>query len=128
MQKKKFKAPDNIERYVALTSGHCWRIAGEWVSIPEFAWQDCYAAGCISEDILRGLMAEEKGDVDSLTQKKVNNEEEIRAILLNWMEENKMENFTTNGSPKLKPLSEELGRKADRGIVDGIWFKIQENK
>lgn len=126
MKRKKFKAPDNIERYVALTSGHTFRIGSEWVNVPEFAWQDCYAHGCISEDILKGMMSDLQATPE--VQNKISKEEEIRAILNNWVEENKIENFTNSGSPKIGILNKELGWHADRGIVNGIWFNIQEGK
>ncbi len=126
MERKNFKAPDNIERYVALTSGHTFRIAGEWVNIPEFAWQDCYAAGCISEDILKGMMVE--AEASPVVQKIINKEEEIRAVLKRWIEDNEVDNFTTNGSPKITKLNTELGWRSERGVVTKIWFEIQESK
>jgi hypothetical protein len=126
MNRKNFKASDNIEKYIAMTNGHTFRIGAEWVLIPEFAWQACYAAGCISEDILKGMMADLQAAPE--VQKRINKDSDIRSILKGWIEENKLENFNTNGTPKINPLNEELGWRADRAVVNRIWFEIQENK
>lgn len=126
MNRKNFKAPDNIERYVSMTNGHTFRIGAEWVSVPEFAWQECYAAGCISEDILKGMMADMQASPK--VQESISKEEKIRAILNNWVEENKIDNFNNNGTPKLAPLNSELGYRVEKGLVHEIWFKLQEGK
>jgi hypothetical protein len=38
---------------VALTTGHVYLLnEKDWVPIPEFAWADCYANKCMSEDMV----------------------------------------------------------------------------
>ena len=124
--RKKFKSSDNKERYIAMTNGHCFRIAGEWVDVPEWAWSECYAAGCISEDILKGLVAE--AAVDPRVSKDVDRREQIKATLKRWVADNEVDKFTAGGKPKLKDLNEELGWVTSKGIVYEIWFNIQEGK
>ncbi len=122
MKFKNFKSIDNTEKYVSLLSGHTFRIGKEWTKIPELAWQDCYAHGCMSEDMIG------TGVEGTPQNKEESDHEVIRNIMLKWYEENNIEKFDKkSGRPNIMKLREESGiRHIDSHLRNKIWFALQE--
>jgi hypothetical protein len=125
---KKFKSPDNKERYFTLDSGHAFRVYGEWIGLPEFAWTTAYSNGCISEDMIRNAALEGLPDaaIKSITNS-ANRDERIKAVILQWIKDDDMGKFTTAGLPNARKVSDELGIQATKGEVVKIFHKIQES-
>ena len=129
MKFKKFKAVDNIERRIALLSGHVYLISSEWIRVPEFAWKDCYAAGCMSEDMIAKstyLDEAEAGVVEQLNNK-ARQKVEMEALFKGWVVENITDNFDTKGRPKIIPTSEFMGFRVPNKLRDEVWFDMVEN-
>jgi len=129
MQFKKFKSLDNIERRIALLSGHVYLIGPDWQNIPEFAWKDCYAAGCMSDDMITKAVyinKEESGVVERLNNK-AHQKVEMEALFKGWVVENKLENFDAKGKPKMIPTSEYMGFRVPNKLRDEVWFDMVKN-
>ena len=118
MKFKKFKSIDNSEKYVSLLSGHTFRVGKEWTSIPELAWQECYAKGCLSED----MVGHTSKDLES------EDNEVLRRVMLKWYDNNEIDNFDKkSGRPKISTLKEQTGiATITNRLRDKIWFEIQE--
>ena len=127
MKFKSFRSNNDETRYVSLTSGHSYRIGVNWVDIPEFAWTECYANGCVSKDMFENTL-KEIVDPEMLDKVKANakRKDAIRQVMLKWYNENQADKFDSNGKPKLPALSTELGFRIFKPERDEIWFKVQE--
>jgi len=128
MEYKEFRSNSADERYIALLSGHTFRIGRDWVDIPEFAWTDCYSNGCISKDMLASVATSvvDENVLQTLT-KVATRKDDIKNILEKWVKENNREKFSKDGKPHLMKLAEELGYRPSKGHVEEIWFKLQED-
>lgn len=128
MEYKRFKSPDNSVRRVALLSGHVFLIDGEWSPIPEYAWKASYAEGAISEDMIRNLTADNM-DVEALNRINTvaDRNEQIRSKIKEWVANNELDHFTSNGKPKATDLTEALGFRVTNADRDTVWFKLVES-
>lgn len=119
MKFKKFKSIDNSKKYVSILTGHTFRIGKEWTSIPEHAWQDCYAAGCLSEDMTVNSPLKDKQKEDR---------EVIRRVMLKWYENSEIDKFDKiSGKPNVSKLQKETGINAIHGnLRNQIWSEIQQ--
>lgn len=126
-KRKNFKSPDGTEKYIALTSGHTWRIYGDWVSVPEWAWSDCYAIGCISEDQIQNTIRDsvDQGVVDTLSRVR-DREDRIKNAIRKWYENNEREHFDSTGRPKTISLRDELSLKISVQERNKCWRELQE--
>jgi len=127
MKTKEFRSNDGIEKYVALLSGHAFRIGKDWTEIPEFAWIDCYANDCISKDMIENTATSVVNQtvLDSIT-KVATRKNDIRGIIKRWYSDNKRDKFTVDGNPHLRELASELGYRPQRGEVDEVWNELKE--
>jgi len=124
MEFKNFKSADDTEKRIALTSGHVYLIGREWIKIPEFAWSDCYAAGCHSEDMFTSKMIPEvvANTMGTVAQRK----NTIRGILERWIEENDQSKFNKAGNPNTVQLQKEIPFKVTKAETMEVWYKLQE--
>lgn len=127
MDRKEFRSNDGTEKYIALTSGHAFRIGNEWRMIPEFAWTACYAGGCISKDMIENTATSVVNEVilDSIT-KVATRKNDIRGIIKRWYNDNEKNKFTVDGNPHLRELASELGYRPIRGEVNEVWRSLKE--
>lgn len=127
MNTKEFRSNDGTEKYVALLSGHAFRINTDWTSIPEFAWAECYANGCISKDMIENTATSVINStvLNSIT-KVATRKSDIRGIVKRWYDDNEKDKFTVDGNPHLRELASELGYRPIRGEVDEVWFELKK--
>ena len=124
---KKFKSSDGTEKYISLTSGHTFRINKNWQSIPDWAWMDCYAAGCISEDMINNLASDDiNPEVLSKLQTTAQRKDDIKRAIIRWYNENQLDKFDVRGAPKVRELTEEVGFRVGKNERDEVWYKLQE--
>jgi len=127
-QFKNFKSPDGSLKYIASTLGWILRIEGpEWTSVPDYAWEDCYAYGCISEDQFKN-MALGQADltvVDTLT-KVADRESRIMNQMRTWVDSNDRPMFDKSGNPRALELRRALSITVTRDERDRCWRKLQE--
>lgn len=127
MQFKNFKSINGEEKYVALLSGHTYRIGSAWVSVPEFAWRDCYASGCMSEDMITGnARSVEEASVVAVLNNVAYQKDQVRSVIQGWLDNNKLENFDKNNKPLAQKLSAEVGFRVHSNLRDEVWFKMVE--
>lgn len=126
VQFKKFHSPNSFVRRVALLSGHIYEVGFEWQLLPEFAWSAAYAAGCVSEDMsvnnnipaeLLKALSDEAGEMEA-----------IKTAILEAIEFSVHNAFKKDGSPNLLYLSNKLNHRVDHGLVDKVWFRIQNGE
>lgn len=124
---KNFKSIDGTEKYIINTLGWSFRINHEWFPVPEYAWQDCYAEGCISEDQVKNTIASEveKSVVDTLTKVR-DREDSLKAIVRDWYENNEKDKFDKQGQPKTLALKEAAGLQISVQERNKIWRELQE--
>jgi len=116
-----------MTRRVAMLSSHVYLIEPhKYTNIPEDAWSACYAAGCISEDMLNtgmippALLAglvEEQGLVL-----------ELECAIEDAMKENAGEAFYKNGDPKPPYFSVKLGKVVTKEYLMKAWLNLQNGK
>ena len=127
MQFKRFRSINGDEKYVALTTGHTYRIGSEWVDVAEFAWRDCYASGCMSEDMITGnAKSREEAGVVEILNNVAYQKDKIRMVIQGWIDNNKLENFDKHGKPLATKLTEELGFRVTSNLRDEVHFKMVE--
>lgn len=127
MQYKNFKSGTGKEVRVALTSGHVFLVHKEWQPIPEFAWQDMYSCGAISEDMIKNVSSESMGAaavavINSVAMRK----ETIKQTIRDMIEDNDPEYFMKDGRPKSPEITKRTGLKITNNERDEVWFKLQE--
>ena len=124
---KKFKSPDHTERYFTLDSGHAFRVYGEWIDLPEFAWTTAYSHGCVSEDMVKNAMLEglPSAAIKSITEA-TGRDKQIENVLRRWIDNNEQENFTNAGTPNAKKVGLELGLVTTKNEVMEVFYMIQE--
>lgn len=113
----KFKAPGKEPTMIGLTSGHTMVIAPEGTDVPQRFRRAAIAAGCTPMGV--GLEVAEKADVEETRQDLIKNAIEK---MLDGGEDG---DFTADGRPDLKKLSETAGFKVTREERDAAWDLIQ---
>lgn len=130
MASKKFKSASTKPRRVALLSGHVFMIGNEWVDIPDFAWQEAYVQGCVSEDMVMSKTSAPSGGTlvegaKSADLKKA----ELVVFLKAAIEENNTELFNErSGKPILKKVNEHFEKGANPFLLKEAWDQIQEEQ
>ncbi len=127
MQFKRFKSINGEECYVSLTSGHTYRIGEAWVKIPEFAWKDCFAAGCMSEDMITGVAKslEEASVVETLNNVAYQ-KDKVRTVIQRWLDNNDLDKFDKTNKPLAREITKEVGFNVTSNLRDEVWFKMVE--
>lgn len=127
-QFKNFKSPDGSLKYVASTLGWIFRIEGDdWHSVPEYAWEECYAHGCISEDQFKNMsLAAADHQVVKQLSKVAERESKIMNLMRLWMDENNRTMFDKSGNPRAIELRNALGITVTRDERDRCWKKLQD--
>ena len=127
MEFKKFKSSTGDIIRVALTTGDVWLLDNDWQRIPEFGWSECYAAGCVSEDMFTNkAMSDVPESVARTLASVARRKEMVRNVLKGWMDSNEVDKFSTKGLPKVPEVNKELNFTADRSEILEVWYKLQE--
>ena len=127
MEFKKFKSSTGKTIRVARTSGHVYLFDNDWQRVPEFSWSDCYAAGCVSEDMFHNKAMSEAPEIVVKSLANVaKRKEQIRNVLQGWVENNEMEKFSNKGIPKVPEINKELPFGATRQEMLEVWYKLQD--
>lgn len=113
----KFKAPGNEPTMIGLTSGHTMVVSPEGTDVPKQFRRAAIAAGCTPTGMgLEGPDPEEKQDT----------RQSVIVDAINKMLDGEEESdFTADGRPDLKKLSEKAGFKVTREERDAAWSEIQ---
>jgi hypothetical protein len=124
MQWKKFKSPNSMTRRVATLSSHIYLIEpNKYTNVPDKDWSACYAAGCISEDMLNtGLipasllteLVEEQGHI-----------EELEIAIKEAIRDNAQDAFYKNGDPKPPYFTIKLGKNVTKEYLMKAWSNLQ---
>lgn len=121
---KSFRSPTPDTRRIALTTGHIYLIGPEWSPLPDFAWTEAYAAGCISEDMnATGIPSEvlrTLSDEAALL-------DEVKAVIQEAIDDSVAEAFfKTSGAIKPAYVRNKLSRpELPIPLVEKAWAKIQ---
>ena len=130
MEYKKFKAFGyGVEGLrVAMTTGHVFVIPeDDWVKVPEFAWKEVFAAGATSEDTIKAsAITKDVLKVVELKRGTEDKKQQIKAVILKWIENNELDKFNKDGRPTSPLISKEVGFSVTNGVRDEVWFLIQE--
>jgi hypothetical protein len=108
---KKFKSPDGSDRRVVSDDGCSIIVVNDaWQKVPAELWEDCYAMGCISEDMLVNSAV---SSVDQSVQETITKvharKDAIKTEILKIIHNNEIEAFDAHGRPKATLLTERLG-------------------
>lgn len=113
----KFKAPGAAPTMIGLTSGHTMVIAPEGTDVPQRFRRAAIAAGCTPMGV--GLEVAEKVDLEETRQ------DLIKKAINKLLDGGEDGDFTADGRPDLKKLSEAAGFKVTREERDAAWELIQ---
>jgi hypothetical protein len=113
-----------MTRRVATTSSHIYIIyPDKYTMVSDDAWSACYAAGCISEDMLAtgmippALLAEltdEQGHI-----------EELERAIKEAIDFNAQDAFYKNGNPKPIYFTAKLGKMVNNEPLMKAWLNLQ---
>jgi len=117
MNSKKFKPASGEAVRLALLSGHIFVVeATGWTSLPEFAWKHAYANGCISDDMIKNLVAETP---------KIDVVNEVTQLLVEAIENNDDRVFDKQGYPKLAAIKEALDMQVTHSQMQTAWKQVK---
>ncbi len=125
---KNFKSPDGSLRYISSTLGWIIRIEGDdWRSVPDYAWEECYANGCISEDQFKNMaLSQADTKVVETLSKVADRESSIMNQMRAWIDANDREKFDKSGNPRALELRNALHITVSRDERDRCWRKLQD--
>lgn len=126
MEIKRFKSMSGEEVRIARIDGHVAIIGTEWTDLHPRFHSDAYAAGCISEDMIRNAPT----DVDPKVVNTLNNialqKNEVESAIIQLVKDNDLEAFDTKGKPKSSILTKMVNFRVTNAMRDEIWYKVQE--
>lgn len=127
MENKRFKSMSGEDVRIARVDGHVTVITTEWTDIHPRFFSEAYAAGCISEDMVKA------GSSNSLDPRVVNTmnnvalqKNEVESAIMKLVKENDLDSFDTNGKPKSQVLTKMVNFRVTNAMRDEVWYKVQE--
>lgn len=127
MQNKRFKSMTGEEVRIARIDGHVTLIGTEWTDVHPRFHTDAYAAGCISEDMVKSSAT---SDVDPKVVNTLNNialqKNEVESAIIKLVKNNDLESFDSKGKPKATVLTQMVGFRVTNAVRDEVWYKVQE--
>ena len=126
---KKFKSPDGTERRIASTMGWIFLVDGDYQNIPEYAWSECYALGCVSKDMFQaGALNDADSKVVKQLSKVAERENAIMNLMRKWVDGNERLMFDKGGNPIATEIRDELHITISRDERDRCWKNLQDEK
>lgn len=124
---KRFKSTSGNQVRIALLNGHVALIGSDWTDLHQRFWNDAYANGCISEDMIKNTSTK---DVDPKVLNTLNNialqKNEVADAIRKLVKENVLDSFDSNGKPKATQLTSMVGFRVTNPMRDEVWYKVQQ--
>jgi uncharacterized protein (UPF0335 family) len=120
---KRFRSTGEELRLVS-TSGHCFLIGKDLVSIPDFLWKEAYSLGAVSEDMKTDSMKE---FIESEKEKLKRLQEEERAAIKAKIKEvfdNPVGYVDNTNRPIVRKIVAYTKRQLKRDLIDELWDEI----
>lgn len=114
----KFKSPNNEPTMIGLTSGHTMVVEPTGTEVPQQFRRAAIAAGCTPMGV--GISEQPEASEAAETRQDV-----IKNAINKMLDGGEDGDFTNDGKPDLKKLSETAGFKVTRDERDAAWALVQ---
>lgn len=124
----RFKAPKaGVELRVTTLEGHICMLGDDWTELPEVLHEAAIKAGAaVDQTIVQATPLEPQASPDAIDQR--TDIQKIVDAIRELQKKNDPEDFTSDGVPKIYPVSSIVGVRVDKADLLIAWAQVQAEK
>ncbi len=122
---KKFKSVDGSVKRIALLSGHVFIIGNEWKTVPSHAESACFAAGCVSEEVAKGVKGSLEDPLKLHAAKGELTKLKLKGYLKTEWKIREEKSFTTLGEPKYAVFAKLMKENFTATMLKACWKEVR---